>query len=166
MDRKLKLLSPTISDLLLKQATHELENYMLYNMFSNFFALEGIVALEKYYYKRAEEEIKHQQWILSYLADGDCKLVYPQTNIENTAKTLIDPFILTINKEIETTQMIYKIADVALAEKDYMTFNWLNQHLIPEQIEEENTSRMARVIMELEADLLEKAEQVLELLEN
>ncbi len=164
MDRKLKLLSKPISDLLLIQVTHELENYMLYNMFSNFFALENILPLEEYYHKRAHEEMVHHNWIVDYLQEADCLLTYPTPNIQNTAKTLIDPFILTVNKEIETTQMIYKIAEVALEEKDFMTFNWLNQHLIPEQIEEENTSRMARQIMELDADLLEKSEQILKLL--
>ena len=166
MSRKLKLLSMEISSLLMTQLGHELENYTLYKMFANYYAVEGILPLEEYFKKRADEELLHHDWVFNYLNEADCDIQYPNVKIEKKISSLIDPFVQTIAKEIETTQMIYKIADQALKEKDYMTFNWLNQHLIKEQIEEENTSRMAKQIMELEADLLEKAEQVLELLED
>lgn len=166
MNRQLKLLSKEVSDLLLIQLGHEMENYLLYNTFANYFALQSIPALEEYYYKRAEEEKAHHDWILHYLGDADCVVKYPKLNTDITVESLIFPFVFTINKEIETTQMIYKIAELALSEKDYMTWTWLNKHLIPEQIEEENISRLARQIMELDADLLEKSEKVLDLLEK
>lgn len=166
MDRKLRLLSDSITKLLIKQAGHELENFMLYTMFSNYFALEGLGDLEKYYYERAKEEKHHHDWIISYLTDADCPLTYPSVTIDKKVENLIDPFIFTVNKEIETTQMIYAIADQALTEKDYMTWNWLNQKLIPEQIEEENVSRFARQIMEMDADVLVKSSKILDLLEK
>lgn len=164
MDRKLKLLSSEISKLLINQLGHELENFMLYNMFSNYFALEGLPDLEYYYSLRAEEEKHHHDWLLKYLSNADCEVVYPNLKIERNISNLIDPFILTVNKEIETTQMIYSIANQALLEKDHMTYGWLNSKLIPEQIEEENTSRMARQIMELDSDIMIKSSRVLALI--
>ena len=158
------LLSKEVSDLLIAQLGHEMENHILYNTFANYFALEGLPSLEEYYYKRASEEKVHHDWILHYLTDADCVVKYPKLNTDVNIESLITPFIITVSKEIETTQMIYKIADLALSSKDYMTWNWLNQHLIPEQIEEENTSRLARQIMELDSDLLEKSKAVLKLL--
>lgn len=52
-----------------------------------------------------------------------------------------------------------------MAEKDYMTSSWLYEKLIKEQIEEENTSRMALTIIEEESStVFEKACQILSLL--
>lgn len=166
MNRTNTLISTSLGELLVKQMAHELKNYNLYNNFSNYFGLEGISDLEEYYKRRALEEKNHHDWILSYLTDGDFRFKYPviESNSEQTFSSMIDPFISTIDREIQTTQMIYAIYEAALSEKDYMTAAWLYEKLIKEQIEEENTSRMARTIMELDADLLERAEKVLDLL--
>ena len=77
------------------------------------------------------------------------------------------PFGQTVVREIQTTQLLYAIYEASLAEKDYMTASWLYEKLIKEQIEEENTSRMAVTIMEEETrNIFDKAESVLELLES
>lgn len=166
-DRKLKLVSKEVHQLLIKQAVHELQNYFLYSSFANFFALESIEPLYEYYKKRADEELDHYHWCYDYLTDADCRVVVPTIpKVEGQEVTsVIDPFIVTIDKEIETTQMIYKIYEQAKLDKDYMTCTWLQEKLIPEQIEEENTSRIARGIMELDGDILVKANNVLKLLD-
>lgn len=166
MDRKLKLISPEVANLLIKQLVHELQNQHLYYSFANYFSLEGITDLEEYWNKRASEEKAHHDWILHYLSEGDIRVVYPAIPEDKAGVVTseIYPFIASVTREIETTQLIYKIYEQALAEKDYMTASWLFDKLIKEQIEEENTSRMARVIMELDADILVKAERVLDLL--
>lgn len=166
MNRKLKLFSDTIGAMLIKQAAHELKNFILYNSFANFFELEGLTPLAVYYTKRAGEEKLHHDWIMQYMNEGDCRLVYPiiEQNVEQVVTSIIDPFVSTVNREIETTQMLYKIYEQAIAEKDYMTMIWLQEPLLKEQIEEENTSRMARVIMERDGDILIKAKEVLNLL--
>jgi len=126
---------------------------------------EGIYALEKYYYKRAEEELDHHNWIVDYLTDGDYKFIYPIVE-QNTEKFVeyVDPFTQTIDREIQTTQMIYAIYELALSEKDYMTTSWLYEKLIKEQIEEENISRAAKIIIEEQGDIFIKAKQILNLL--
>lgn len=151
----------------MKQVIHELQNYYLYTSFANFFALENIEALSQYYKIRAEEEEDHYEWIYDYLTNGDCRVVFSTIpKVEGQEVTsLIDPFIATVNKEIETTQLIYKIYEQAKSDKDYMTCTWLQEKLIPEQVEEENISRLARGIMELEGDILIKANNVLRLLD-
>ena len=166
-NRKLTLISSELGKALVKQLAHELKNYNLYMSFANFFSIEGILDLEEYYRKRANEEKNHHQWIMDYLTDGDYKFTYPQ--IEENTETFseyIDPFRHTVEREILTTQMIYAIYEQAISEKDYMTASWLYEKLIREQIEEENTSRMAKTIMEETSDIYLRAEKVLELLEN
>lgn len=165
-DRKLKLISKEVHILLVKQAIHELQNYYLYSSFANYFALENINALYKYYKKRAEKEKTHYEWIYNYLTAADCRIVFPTIPMVKGQEvtSIIDPFVATVNKEIETTQLIYKIYEQAKEDKDYMTCTWLQEQLIPEQTEEENLSRLARGIMELEGDILIKANNVLNLL--
>ena len=158
-------MSTTLGGLLVKQLAHELKNYNLYKSFANFFGLEGLTSLEKYYNKRADEELHHSDWIHDYLSDGDYRFSYPtiEANTE-TWDSYDKPFFLTVDREIQTTQMIYFIYEKAIEEKDFMTASWLLNGLIMEQIEEENTSRMALTIMNTEADLLVKAEKISELL--
>lgn len=165
MSRKLCLISAKVGSLLVKQLAHELKNYNLYKTFANYFAVQGIMDLQKYYNLRADEELLHHQWIFDFLSEGDYVFTYPAIPInELKIETNLDPFTLTVNREIETTQLIYDIYEQALAEKDYMTAVWLQQHLIPEQVEEENTSRTALAIMEEDDSLIERAEKVLKLL--
>ena len=165
-NRKLTLLNPKLGELLVKQLGHELKNYNLYMSFANFFAIEGISDLEEYYRKRANEEKNHHQWIMDYLTDADVQFVYP--SIDKNTEVISDyitPFKQTVDREIQTTEMIYKIREAAMAEKDFMTVSWLSGKLIKEQIEEENTSRDALDIMEQESDLYLRAERVHDLLE-
>lgn len=165
--RKICLLSKNIGDLLVKQLAHELKNYNLYKTFANFFSIEAILPLEEYYNKRADEELLHHKWIFDYLSEADYKFTYPviETNTEKF-ENIIDPFKLTVDREILTTQMIYSIYNEAVKEGDVMTISWLLKHLIPEQIEEENTSRMASTIMYTESNIYMKAKQVLNLLDK
>lgn len=164
--RKLSQLSLPVGDLLVKQLAHELKNFNLYSSFANYFSLEGIVDLQEYYYKRAQEEKNHHDWILSYLNDADYRTIYSaiEENKEQTVDSWLTPFTVTVEREILTTQMLYSIYAAAIAEADFMTASWLFEKLIKEQIEEESISRMAVSIIELDGDIFNKAEAILNLL--
>lgn len=165
MNRKLSLISPELGELLVKQIAHELKNYILYRSYANYFSIEGITDLETYYLKRSDEEQVHHDWIKTYLTDGDYKFKYPAIEQnEEVWDDYIKPFTQTIDREILTTQMIYAIYELAISQKDYMMVSWLQEKLIKEQIEEENTSRMAKMIMEESANIFVKASKVLNLL--
>lgn len=86
---------------------------------------------------------------------------------ENTEKfnDYVSPFKLTVDREIQTTQMIYKIYEASLLEKDFMTTAWLLEKLIKEQVEEENVSRMAVTIIEETSDIFLRAKKIKKLLE-
>lgn len=165
MNRKLSLISPELGDLLVKQIAHELKNYNLYKSYANYFNIEGITDLEEYYLKRADEEKSHHEWIVEYLTEGDFKFKYPAIEQnEEVWDNYVKPFTQTIDREILTTQLIYAIYELATSQKDYMTASWLYEKLIKEQIEEENLSRMAKVIMEETSDIFIRADKVLDLL--
>ncbi len=166
MSRKFCQISEEIGKLLVAQAAHELKNFVLYSSFENYFSLEGLVDLQEYYNKRAQEEKHHHDWILSFLNDADFRIVYPiiEMNEGQEIESWLSPFTATVEREILTTQMLYNIYDKALAEKDFMTSSWLYEKLIKEQIEEESISRMAVSIIETDGDIYNKAEAILDLL--
>lgn len=167
MSRKQKLISENLTKLLVKQLAHELKNYNLYKQFANYYEVAGVGKLGEYYNKRADEELEHHNWVFDYLTAGDIKFQYPAIEANNVAvKNHLEPFQLTVDREIETTNLIYDLYEAAKAEKDYMTMIWIEKPLLFEQIEEENTSRAALGIMEEDANIFSKAGRILDLLEK
>lgn len=154
--------------MLVKQLAHELKNYNLYMTLVNYFSVKGIEDLAEYYRKRADEELLHHKWCMEYLTDADITFTYPAVEI-NTEKFegFEKPFEITVEREIETTNMIYAIRGAAFEEKDFMTVQWLDEYLIKEQIEEEDVSRMAwTIISEDTVPIFDRAKEILELLKK
>lgn len=161
-------LSENMQKLLLRQISAELANYSLYRTFANYYAVEGYPDLEEYYLLRAGEELNHHEWIYWYLTTNDALIQYPvvpPTVVDIT--DMVMPFQATIDREIETTKLIYEIVDLAFEEKDYATWNWLHGSsdkegmLVKEQVEEESISRNFYDMATSDASWLVKAETIL-----
>lgn len=168
LSRRKCTLSKEIQQLLLRQLKHELQNHNIYMNFANYFGVRGLVILEEYFKQRADEEYLHHSWIRKYLNENDAEYIYP--TIEQFDKEIADmitPFKLTVDLEIQTTQMIYEIVDQAANEGDWATFNWLNGHdketgmLVNEQVEEESISRTVLDIAESEGSWLRKEKSIM-----
>lgn len=168
LSRRKCTLSKEIQQLLLRQLKHELQNHNIYMNFANYFGVRGLVILEEYFKQRADEEYLHHSWIRKYLNENDAEYIYP--TIEQFDKEITDmitPFKLTVDLEIQTTQMIYEIVDQAANEGDWATFNWLNGHdketgmLVNEQVEEESISRTVLDIAESEGSWLRKEKSIM-----
>lgn len=161
-------LSKEIQELLLRQLKHELQNHNIYMNFANYFGVRGFVVLEEYFKLRADEEYLHHSWIRKYLNENDAEYIYPTIDqFDKKIVDMVDPFKMTVDLEIETTQMIYEIVDQAAAECDWATFNWLLGHnettgrLVEEQREEESISRTVRDIAESEGSWLRKEKSIM-----
>lgn len=161
-------LSKEIQELLLRQLKHELQNHNIYMNFANYFGVRGFVVLEEYFKLRADEEYLHHSWIRKYLNENDAEYIYPTIDqFDKKIVDMVDPFKMTVDLEIETTQMIYEIVDQAATECDWATFNWLNGHdpvtgmLVNEQVEEESISRTALDIAESEGSWLRKEKSIM-----
>lgn len=168
LGRRKCTLSKEIQQLLLRQLKHELQNHNIYMNFANYFGVRGLVVLEEYFKQRADEEYLHHSWVRKYLNENDAEYIYP--TIEQFDKEITDmvtPFKLTVDLEIQTTQMIYEIVDQAAIEGDWATFNWLNGHdketgmLVNEQVEEESISRTVLDIAESEGSWLRKEKSIM-----
>ena len=73
---------------------------------------------------------------------------------------------MTVAKEVETTKLINDISDLAIEEKDWQTFHWLDKLLVSEQIEEESLSRTIRDMANTDASWLVKQDSILDFYEN
>lgn len=166
-------LSKEIQELLLRQLKHELQNHNIYMNFANYFGVRGFMVLEEYYKQRADEEYLHHSWIRKYLNENDAEYIYPTIDqFDKKIDDMVTPFRLTVDLEIETTQMINEIVDRAAEEGDWATFNWLNGHdketgmLVNEQVEEESISRTVRDIAETEGSWLRKEKSIMNAYKN
>lgn len=142
--RRERTISEEVAGMLVTQIGNELHNHNAYRTFQNYFALQGLNKLAKYYEMRAIEEINHHLWILDHLNDADVPFCYPVIKpIEFEINDNVDPFKITVDLEIQTTVGITGIVNAAQAEKDWETYEWLLRTLMAEQHEEESTSRTA-----------------------
>lgn len=159
-----KIISLEIEKLLIEQLQHEMKNHNLYKMFALYYNEQGFIKFSSYYTKRAQEELNHYNWIQNYLLDCDiCLKEDFQIPVNNNKITdLTTPFVDTIDREIETTKMIYKIVEAAVKESDWKTLNFLHKNLIPEQVEEEKLSRTVLKMVSCDTDWLTKQDSVLE----
>lgn len=165
--RKISTLSNTVGELLVKQISHELFNHDLYRTFANYYKVQGLQKLEKYYIDRANEELVHHRWIVDRLNQCDYAFSYPDVlPVEVNISNRIVPFELTVEKEIETTELIQNIATQAMEEKDWITFGWLYELLLKEQHEEEYISRHTLKLAEIDTDWLTIQDSIIEFYEN
>lgn len=161
-------LSKEIQELLLRQLKHELQNHNAYMNFANYFGVRGFVVLEEYYKQRADEEYLHHSWIRKYLNENDAEYIYPTIDqFDKKIDSMEAPFDITVDLEIETTQMIDEIIEQAASEGDWATFNWLMGHdkekgmLRDEQVEEESISRTVRDIAKSTGSWLRKEKSIM-----
>ncbi|MDR1721675.1 MAG: hypothetical protein LBR24_01340 [Methanobrevibacter sp.] len=160
--RREQSIGPKTAKLLVEQIGHEMYNHNLYRTFANYFAVKGLHKLEEYYIARANEELNHHQWIVDRLNYADVLYKYPEipavdVDIPDEETT----FVLTLDKEIETTTLIFDIVEAAKAEKDYESVKWLQDTLVDEQTEEEHISRKFLKIARQDTDWVTKEDYIL-----
>ncbi|KZX17229.1 ferritin [Methanobrevibacter filiformis] len=162
-ERRVSSISPKTAELLIAQIGHELYNHNLYKTFANYFAVKGLHKLEEYYTLRAGEELEHHTWIVDRLNYADVSYKYPAIpEVDAEIKDEEDTFLQTLDKEIETTELIYNIVNTAKEEKDWETVYWLQETLVNEQTEEEHISRKFLKTAKQDTDWIAKEEYILD----
>lgn len=121
------------------QITHELYNSFVYLSISNFYFLQKMYGLGKYYKKQSDEERCHAQKIIDFLLQFeldqniDLSLISPTQDWNN----LYMPLDVSLSLEITTTKQIWDLMDKAMQLEDYETQDFL-QWFIDEQVQEEH----------------------------
>jgi ferritin len=134
------LISNKLLDALNEQVGWEFFADKQYLAMAIYFEERGLSNLAKFFYAQADEERTHGLKIVKYIVEAGGKAVIPTINApKSTFASVEEVAQLFVTQEHEVTQNFYKMADMALAEKDYMTFNFL-QWFIEEQLEEESSA--------------------------
>jgi len=131
------MLSESLLKKLNTQVTLEFFSSNLYLQMSAWCDHKGLNGSAKFLRDHAAEEMSHMQKIFDYIQDtGALAIIDAIEKPEMEYTDLKDIFIQTYQHEKMITSQINEIVDIALSEKDYSTFNFL-QWYVSEQHEEE-----------------------------
>jgi len=98
---------------------------------------KGYGGIANFLFRHAQEERDHSIKFMEYVLNrGGKPKVDALPSPGKDPKSLTECFDLVFKHEVENTEKIYALVDMALAEKDWSTWNFL-QWFVKEQIEEE-----------------------------
>lgn len=109
----------------------------------------GLDGVAEFFFLQSEEERQHMLKLIRFINErGGFTMIpaLPQPIV--TFKSLKSLFEDFLKHEIEVSNSINELVDLALTEKDYATHNFL-QWYVSEQIEEEKTARILNDKLEL-----------------
>ncbi len=133
-----KRLSDTLEAALNTQLTREAEQAQAYLALGVWAEVNKYAGLADFLYKHATEERNHMFKFLAYINQrgGEARIdaIAAPTDRPESLQQCIDR---VWQHELDNSKAIYALTDLALAEKDWPTFNFM-QYFVKEQIEEEN----------------------------
>lgn len=102
-------------------------------------SVEGFDGFANFFLTQAEEERFHAMKFYHFINDmGEKAVVDNMPAPNNEFTSILDSFKKSLKHEKEVTKRIYKLADMALDEREHATMTFLNW-FIEEQVEEEAT---------------------------
>ena len=131
------MLSKNLLQKLNTQVSLEFFSSNLYLQMSAWCDYRGLSGSAKFFKEHAREEMDHMHKIFDYIQDtGALAIVDAIEKPDIEFINLKDLFDKTLSHETMITKQINEIVGIALSEKDYSTFNFL-QWYVAEQHEEE-----------------------------
>src|SRR5688500_16194825 len=129
------MVKPALEKLLNEQIGHELGASNAYLGIAVFFAGQSLDHWAGIFYKQAEEEREHAMKIVRFLVDVEAKIAIPAIKEQTTSyKSGLAAVQWSLENERTVTGQFHTMAETALKEKDYTTFQFL-QWFIEEQVE-------------------------------
>jgi ferritin len=131
------MLTNALVDRLNEQINLEFYSSNLYLQMSSWCEFKGLEGCAEFLKLHAQEEMMHMQRLFNYVNETGAMAVLGQIDSPPTEfKSIVDVFKKTFEHECLVTKKINDLADAALADKDFSTFNFL-QWYVAEQHEEE-----------------------------
>ncbi|MEZ0154934.1 MAG: ferritin [Candidatus Reddybacter sp.] len=132
------MLSNDLTNKLNAQINYECSSVVLYMQMSAWCASRGYDGCAKFFRLQANEEKQHMEKLFDYMLETGALPQLGQIGAPPTSwQTVQKLFQTTFDHESKASHNISALVDVALAEKDYSTFNFL-QWYVAEQHEEEH----------------------------
>lgn len=131
-------LSPKITDAFNEQINMELASAYVYLSMSAYCDEQNLPGAAGWLRIQWQEELEHAMKLIDYMAERGSHVVLKAiAEPPGQFKSLLDVFEQVLQHEQEVTASIYRIMDIAMAEKDYAA-QALLQWYVNEQVEEEN----------------------------
>lgn len=134
------MISQKLQDVLNKQISRELWSANLYLSMSFYFEMEGYNGFANWMLKQSQEETEHAQQMAQYLIKrGGRAHVGPVDEVPGSWNTPLEVFEHVYKHECEVSRWIDELLDLAIAEGDKATQDFL-WTFVREQVEEEATA--------------------------
>lgn len=132
-----KRLSATLEEALSTQMNVELFQSHVYLSYGIWATDNGYGGIGNFLLRHSKEERDHALKFMQYILNrGGKPTITAQKATGKDPKNLTDCFNLVFKHEVENTEKIYNLVNMAFEEKDWATWNFL-QWFVKEQIEEE-----------------------------
>lgn len=134
------MITQKVLDALNKQLNHELYSSYLYLSMSAHFESASLSGFAGWLRKQSAEEYAHAMKIFDFIHQVDGKVKLVKIDAPKTSWTTPQAVFQEVyDHEKTVTSSIYKIVDLASAERDHATTTFL-QWFVNEQVEEEATA--------------------------
>ena len=122
------------------QIKAEFDSAYIYLAMSAYFEDAGLEGMAHWMKKQYKEEVEHAEKFIDYLYERGARVVIPEiARPKESYNDALDVFRTAYNHEQYVTSRIYKLVDMAVAEKDYATQSML-KWFVDEQMEEEDNT--------------------------
>jgi bacterioferritin B len=123
---------------------------------------EALPQLAAHFYQQAAEEREHAMRFVKFLVEADGQVVIPSVKApKNKFASAEEAVKLSLDWELEVTDQIHKLVDLAKKEVNYTTDNFL-QWFVKEQLEEVSSmDNLHKVIRRAGEDGLLRVEEYL-----
>lgn len=144
------MLSKSMQDALNNQVKLEASSSQAYLAMASWSEIQpGLDGVAEFFFLQSEEERVHMLKLMRFINErGGFAIVPVLDQPIVTFKGLKSMFEDFLNHEINVSNSINELVDMALKEKDYATHNFL-QWYVSEQIEEEKTARILNDKLEM-----------------
>jgi len=130
------LISEKMNAALNAQVGHEFGASLQYVQIAAYFEGEGLPMLARHFYRQAEEERDHAMKFVKFMADADGTLAIPAVAAPTPAfRSAEEAVALSRDWEMTVTKQINGLMDLAIADNDHITKQFLDWFL-EEQLEE------------------------------
>ena len=154
------MISKKLSKLLTAQVGHEFASSQDYLGIAAYFGLQSLDKWAGFFYRQSAEEREHALKIVRFLVDVDEKFSFPAVPESKAQfKSPLEAVKAAFNGEKRITKHFHTLAEAALSEKDYTTFEFI-QWYIEEQVEEEATMQKLVDILETGINIFEAEEHI------
>ena len=122
------------------QIKAEFDSAYIYLAMSAYFEDAGLAGMAHWMHKQYKEEVEHAEKFIGYLYERGARVIIPEiARPKESYNDALDVFRTAYGHEQYVTSRIYKLVDMAEAEKDYATLSML-KWFVDEQVEEEDNT--------------------------